>query len=175
MKILVGAAAAVQTACAADKPKTDGGLASTGPEDDSASSGEAFTSGYMVVDPVPSPSRCGGEMATKLTATALLRPSQKGNDVVLTLRSTNGTKVKVGAAEQILIDRGGTMPAVTKEIGNDLEISFLYDGQTPDVDVDMPVICEADVGRMRAMVSIDPSRQIPNAPLRATLTAGYGY
>lgn len=175
MKVLVGTAAALQgaamqTACAANKP--DG--APSGGDDGSVNDGGPdFTSGYMVVDPMPPPSRCGNEIAAKVTGTSILRPSANGNDIVITLRANDGSKVKVGAADQISVS-GGASPTV-KELGDDMEIAFLYDGKTPSVYVEIPVVCAEDQGRMNASIIVDPNRQIPNTELVTELRGGYGY
>lgn len=178
MQLLVGAAAALQSACAGDKPKepNNDGAGPSGGDDGVAAAGDpSFSSGYMVVDPVPPPSRCGGEIAGKVTATALLRPSQKGNDVVITIKPTSGGKVRLGPPEQVRIEGGGVEPAAAKEVGNDVEVTVLYDGKSPTVYVNVPVVCDADTGNMNAIVTIDPDRQIPNAPLAASVQPGYGY
>lgn len=173
MKVLVGAAAAMQTACASNKP-TDG--APSGGDDGPVSDGgEGFSSGYMVVDPMPPPSRCGNEVAEKVTGKSTIRPSERGNDIVITLRSNDGSKVKLGAADQIQIQGGGGTPAAIKELGNDIELSFLYDGKATSVYVEMPVVCAADEGRMNATIMVDPNRQIPNTELVTSLRGGYGY
>ena len=172
MQVLVGAAAALQTACAPNKPTDPAPGGDDGaPREDG---GEGFSSGYMVVDPMPPPSRCGNEVAEKVTGRSILRPSEKGNDIVMTLRSNDGSKVKVGA-DGVQIQGSGGAPAVVKEVGNDVEIAFLYDGKTTNVYVDLPVVCAEDEGRMSATIVIDPDRQVPSTELATSLRGGYGY
>jgi hypothetical protein len=180
MKLLVGAAAALGSACSADRakePKTDGAAGSSGGDDGSADDGGARPnegSGYLVVDMLPPPSRCGGEIAQAVTVRGTLRPSKLGNDVVLLLPATSGGKVRVGDASQVRVGMGGKGDVAMKQIGDDIEISFLYDGTSREVDVNVPVICEEDVGIMDVIIDVDPDRQTPNAPLSTRAQAGYG-
>lgn len=179
MQLLVGAAAAIQSACSGDRPpepKTDGAGPSGGDDGSAAEGGPSFSSGYMVVDPVPPPSRCGGEIAGKVNATALLRPSKLGNDVVVTLRRNDGGKVRVGPAEGFRVESGGgNRPVEVKEVGADVELAILFDGQSTSVYVNVPVICDADTGNMNVLVRVDPERQIPNTVLEASVQPGYQY
>lgn len=177
MKLLVGAAAALQSACSGDRsrdPKNDGAGPSGG-DDGSADDGGREGSGYLVVDMLPPPSRCGGEVAQNVTAKATLRPAQLGNDVVVTLHHNAGGKVRLGSANEIQVQSGGKGAATVKEVGADLEVSFLYDGTSHEAYVTLPVVCDADVGSMSAVIQLNPDRQTPNAPLEASLKPGYGY
>ncbi|MFO0612252.1 MAG: hypothetical protein U0414_06680 [Polyangiaceae bacterium] len=180
MKLLVGAAAALHTACSADKPtgpKTNGPAAAGGDDGlaDDGGSRPPESSGYLVVDMLPPPSRCGTEVAPNVVAKAVLRPSQLGNDIVLTLHHASGGKIRLGSATEIQVQNGGTGPAQVKEVGNDLEVSFLYDGTSREAYVNLPVVCDADVGSLSAVVEVDPNAQKPGATLNASVRPGYGY
>lgn len=186
-KLLAGAAAALHSACAADKPSeppTNGPAGSSGGnEPDTADGGSSSqynaSSGYLVVDMLPTPSRCAIDLSTQLTSTAVFRPSQKGNDVVFTLRAKNGGKLPLPAnlgpppmPQMVQVASGGASSdgATTKELGNDLEISFLYDGTSRAPSIRMMVMCESDGGWIMITAVADPDRQIPGAPLAVSIT-----
>lgn len=187
MRLLAGAAAALQAACAAEKPqqpKTDGVGPSSGAGDDGISDDGTSQpgSGYLVVDMLPPPSRCGGEIAPTLSTSATLRPSKLGNDVVITLRSTSGAKVPLGAgapneagSSAARLEGGGTGDVTVKEVGGATEISFLYDGTSTQAYVNVMVVCATDAGAVMITVTIDPNRQTPGAALETNVAAAFGH